>query len=75
MYDKKGEEHYNLISAVHKSIRASDDNAALYWVNRMLLGGEDPLFIARRLVRAAGEDIGKTLLVVKIKKPFRYYLL
>ncbi|KAK7598335.1 hypothetical protein V9T40_006570 [Parthenolecanium corni] len=58
LYDKKGEEHYNLISAVHKSIRASDDNAALYWVNRMLLGGEDPLFIARRLVRAAGEDIG-----------------
>lgn len=58
LYDRKGEEHYNIISAVHKSIRASDDNAALYWVTRMLQGGEDPLFVARRLVRAASEDIG-----------------
>lgn len=59
LYDRKGEEHYNIISAMHKSIRASDDNAALYWVARMLKGGEDPLYIARRLVRAASEDIGK----------------
>nr|CAD7434830.1 unnamed protein product [Timema monikensis] len=58
LYDKKGEEHYNIISAMHKSIRASDDNAALYWLTRMLQGGEDPVFIARRLVRAASEDIG-----------------
>ena len=58
LYDKKGDEHYNIISAVHKSIRASDDNAALYWVTRMLEGGEDPIFIGRRLVRAAAEDIG-----------------
>ncbi|XP_063234678.1 ATPase WRNIP1-like [Bacillus rossius redtenbacheri] len=58
LYDKKGEEHYNIISAMHKSIRASDDNAALYWLTRMLEGGEDPIFIARRLVRAASEDIG-----------------
>lgn len=59
LYDRKGEEHYNIISAMHKSIRASDDNAALYWVARMLKGGEDPLYVARRLVRAASEDIGK----------------
>ncbi|XP_075212732.1 ATPase WRNIP1-like isoform X2 [Lycorma delicatula] len=58
LYDRKGDEHYNIISAVHKSIRASDDNAALYWLTRMLEGGEDPLYIARRLVRAASEDIG-----------------
>lgn len=58
LYDKKGEEHYNIISALHKSIRASDDNASLYWLTRMLEGGEDPLFIARRLVRAASEDVG-----------------
>ncbi|KAK7866728.1 hypothetical protein R5R35_003149 [Gryllus longicercus] len=58
LYDKKGDEHYTIISALHKSIRASDDNAALYWLTRMLAGGEDPIFIARRLVRAAGEDIG-----------------
>jgi putative ATPase len=57
-YDKDREEHYNLISALHKSIRASDPDAALYWLARMLLGGEQPLFIARRLVRAAAEDIG-----------------
>ncbi|XP_077296359.1 ATPase WRNIP1-like isoform X2 [Arctopsyche grandis] len=58
LYDRKGEEHYNIISTMHKSIRASDDNAALYWLTRMLTGGEDPLYIARRLVRLAGEDIG-----------------
>ncbi|XP_046403584.1 ATPase WRNIP1-like isoform X2 [Ischnura elegans] len=58
LYDKKGDEHYNTISALHKSIRAGDDNAALYWLARMIEGGEDPLFVARRLVRAAAEDIG-----------------
>ena len=58
VYDKGREEHYNLISALHKSIRGSDVDAALYWMARMLAGGEDPLFIARRLVRAAVEDIG-----------------
>jgi len=57
-YDKDREEHYNLISALHKSIRGSDPDAALYWLARMLAGGEQPLFIARRLVRAASEDIG-----------------
>jgi putative ATPase len=58
IYDKSREEHYNLISALHKSIRGSDPNAALYWLARMLAGGENPLYIARRLVRAAVEDIG-----------------
>jgi putative ATPase len=58
-YDKDREEHYNLISALHKSIRGSDPDASLYWLARMLAGGEDPLFIARRLVRAASEDIGE----------------
>jgi putative ATPase len=57
-YDKDREGHYNLISALHKSIRGSDPDAALYWLARMLAGGEDPLFIARRLIRAAAEDIG-----------------
>ena len=57
-YDKDREEHYNLISALHKSIRGSDPDAALYWLARMLEGGEDPLFLARRLVRAAVEDVG-----------------
>jgi putative ATPase len=57
-YDKDREEHYNLISALHKSIRGSDPDAALYWLARMLEGGEDPLFVARRLIRAASEDIG-----------------
>ena len=57
-YDKDREEHYNLISALHKSIRGSDPDAALYWLARMVEGGEDPLFIARRLVRAATEDVG-----------------
>ncbi|MDA9671069.1 replication-associated recombination protein A, partial [Paracoccaceae bacterium] len=57
-YDKKGEEHYNLISALHKSIRGSDPDAALYWLARILHGGEDPRFIARRLLRMALEDVG-----------------
>jgi putative ATPase len=57
-YDKAGEEHYNLISALHKSLRNSDPQAALYWLTRMLEGGEDPLYIARRLVRFASEDVG-----------------
>jgi putative ATPase len=57
-YDKDREEHYNLISALHKSIRGSDPDAALYWLARMLEGGEDPLYLARRLVRTAAEDIG-----------------
>jgi putative ATPase len=58
IYDKTGEEHYNLISALHKSVRNSDPDAALYWLGRMLEAGEDPLYIARRLVRMAVEDIG-----------------
>lgn len=58
VYDKNREEHYNLISALHKSIRGSDPDAALYWLARMIDGGEDLLFIARRLVRAAAEDVG-----------------
>ncbi|MBV8672091.1 MAG: replication-associated recombination protein A [Acidobacteriaceae bacterium] len=58
LYDKQGEEHYNLISALHKSIRNSDADASLYWLGRMLQAGEDPLYIARRLVRMAVEDIG-----------------
>jgi putative ATPase len=57
-YDKTGEEHYNLISALHKSMRNSDPDAALYWMGRMLEGGEDPIYIARRMVRFASEDIG-----------------
>jgi putative ATPase len=57
-YDKSGEEHYNLISALHKSVRGSDPDAALYWFARMLEGGEDPRFLARRLTRMAVEDIG-----------------
>jgi len=57
-YDKLGEEHYNLISALHKSLRGSDPDAALYWLGRMLAAGEDPLYIARRMVRFASEDIG-----------------
>jgi putative ATPase len=58
LYDKSGEEHYNLISALHKSLRGSDPDAALYWLGRMLAAGEDPLYIARRMVRFASEDIG-----------------
>jgi len=58
VYDKAGEEHYNLISALHKSLRGSDPDAALYWLARMLAAGEDPIYIARRMVRFASEDIG-----------------
>jgi putative ATPase len=57
-YDKKGEEHYNIISALHKSMRDSDPDGALYWMMRMIEGGEDPLYIARRLIKFASEDIG-----------------
>ena len=58
MYDKTGEEHYNIISALHKSMRNSDPDAAVYWLARMLEGGEDPLYIARRCIRFASEDVG-----------------
>ena len=58
VYDKDGEEHYNLISALHKSLRDSDPDAALYWLARMLIAGEDPFYVARRMVRFASEDIG-----------------
>ena len=58
MYDKNGEEHYNIISALHKSMRNSDPDAAVYWLSRMLEGGEDPIYIARRITRFASEDIG-----------------
>ncbi len=58
LYDKGGEEHYNIISALHKSMRGSDPDAALYWLGRMLEAGEDPLYVARRLVRFASEDVG-----------------
>lgn len=60
LYDKKGDQHYDMISALHKSVRASDENASLYWLTRMISGGEDPVYIARRLVRMASEDIGLT---------------
>lgn len=58
LYDRKGEEHYNLISALHKSMRNSDPDAAMYWLSRMLEAGEDPLYVARRLIRFASEDVG-----------------
>jgi putative ATPase len=58
LYDKAGEEHYNLISALHKSLRDSDPDGALYWLTRMLVSGEDPLYVARRMIRFAAEDIG-----------------
>ena len=58
LYDKKGEEHYNLISALHKSMRNSDPDAAIYWLARMLEAGEDPLYIARRIIRFSSEDVG-----------------
>ncbi|WP_276670387.1 replication-associated recombination protein A [Schaalia cardiffensis] len=58
LYDKSSDEHYNLISALHKSMRGSDPDASLYWLSRMLLGGEDPLYVARRLIRFACEDVG-----------------
>jgi putative ATPase len=58
VYDKSGEEHFNLISALHKTLRSGDPHAALYWLGRMIAGGEDPLYVARRMVRFASEDIG-----------------
>lgn len=58
LYDRSGEQHYNMISALHKSVRGSDPDAAIYWFSRMLEGGEEPLFIARRLIRMATEDVG-----------------
>ena len=58
LYDKKGEEHYNIISALHKSMRNSDIDASIYWMSRMIEAGEDPLYVARRLIRFASEDIG-----------------
>ncbi len=58
LYDRAGDEHYHSISALHKSIRGGDDNASLYWLSRMLCGGEDPRYVARRLIRCASEDIG-----------------
>lgn len=58
LYDKKGEEHYNLISALHKSMRNSDPDAAVYWLARMLEAGEDPIYVARRVTRFASEDVG-----------------
>lgn len=58
LYDRNGEEHYNIISALHKSMRSSDENAALYWLARMIEAGEDPLYVARRMLRFASEDVG-----------------
>jgi putative ATPase len=58
LHDKKGDDHYGMISALHKSVRGSDENAALYWLGRMLYAGDDPLYIARRMIRMASEDIG-----------------
>ncbi|XP_071409458.1 ATPase WRNIP1 isoform X2 [Pithys albifrons albifrons] len=66
LYDRAGEEHYNCISALHKSMRGSDENASLYWLARMLEGGEDPLYVARRLVRFASEDIGDSSTVCSV---------
>jgi putative ATPase len=77
MYDKSGDEHYNIISALHKSIRNGDADASIYWLVRMLEGGEDPLYIARRLVRAASEDIGNAdpqalMLAVAVKEAVHF---
>jgi putative ATPase len=77
MYDKSGEEHYNIISALHKSIRNGDADAAVYWLARMLEGGEDPLYVARRLVRAASEDVGNAdphalMLAVAVKEAVHF---
>lgn len=78
LYDKQGEEHYNLISALHKSLRGSDPDASLYWLTRMLAAGEDPLYIARRMVRFASEDIGNAeplaLLVALAAKEAYHFL-
>jgi len=78
LYDKAGEEHYNLISALHKSLRDSDPDAALYWMTRMLESGEDPLYVARRLVRFASEDVGNadpTALTVTLAARDAYHFL
>jgi putative ATPase len=77
LYDKNGEEHYNLISALHKSLRGSDPDAALYWLGRMLAAGEDPLYIARRMVRFASEDIGNAdphalMVAIAAKQAFEF---
>lgn len=77
LYDKSGEEHYNLISALHKSLRGSDPHASLYWLARMLEAGEDPLYIARRLIRFASEDVGNAdpqalLVTVAAKDAFHF---
>jgi len=77
-YDKSGEEHYNIISALHKSLRGSDPDAALYWLGRMLMAGEDPLYVARRLVRFASEDVGNAdprALTVAVDAMQAYHLL
>ncbi len=76
-YDKSGEGHYNLISAFHKSLRGSDPDAALYWLGRMLMAGEDPLYIARRMVRFASEDVGNAdpqalTVAMNAKEAFRF---
>lgn len=63
VFESLGEEHYNCISALHKSMRGSDDSAAIYWLARMIEGGEDPLFIARRLIVCASEDVGLSWLL------------
>src|SRR5690606_9399066 len=77
-YDQDREEHYNLISALHKAVRGSDPDAALYWLARMLAGGEDPLFLARRIVRMASEDIGMAdstaLLIANAAKDAYHFL-
>jgi len=77
MYDKGGEEHYNIISALHKSVRNGDADAAVYWLARMLEGGEDPLYVARRMVRAASEDVGNAdpqalVLAVAVKEAVHF---
>ncbi len=77
LYDKSGEEHYNIISALHKSLRGSDPDASLYWLARMLEAGEDPLYIARRLIRFASEDVGNAdpqalLLAIAAKDAFHF---
>ncbi|MFC1896312.1 replication-associated recombination protein A [Thermodesulfobacteriota bacterium] len=76
-YDKSGEEHYNLISAFHKSLRGGDPDAALYWLERMLSGGEDPLYVLRRMVRFASEDVGNAdpqalAVVISALKAFQF---
>ncbi len=74
LYDRAGDEHYHSISALHKSIRGGDDNASLYWLSRMLCGGEDPRYVARRLIRCASEDIGNVKKVcTKIRGGLCYF--